>query len=136
MSLRKPYDQNFEFFFWSVYPKRTCKAEAEREFLRLKFTQEQMAELKDHIEVRKKFDRRWLPNEKGSVFIPEPHRFLKNRRFEDDYERIYRKPPPKPPTEATEAPAWQVKGFPSPEAYRAHVDRVMRTELDKLGVRH
>lgn len=86
MALAKQYDQNFELFFWGVYPKKVGKAQAEKEFLKLALTEDQMRELREHIELRKRKDVKWLPNKNGQTFIVDPERFLKHRRFEDDYE--------------------------------------------------
>lgn len=88
MALAKTYDRNFEFFFWGPYPKKVGKPAAEKEFLKLGFTEDQMRELREHIELRKRTDKKWLPNEKGVTFIVDPERFLKHRRFEDEYERV------------------------------------------------
>ena len=59
MGLAKTYDKDFEYFFWSVYPKRVGKPAAEKEFLKLKFSEDQMRELRDHIEKRKRRDKEW-----------------------------------------------------------------------------
>ncbi len=88
MGLAREYDPDFIYFFWNPYPKKVGKDASEKEFLKLKFDLAQKNELRDHIEERKRHDKKWVPNEKGVTFIVDPERFLKHRRFEDDYERV------------------------------------------------
>ena len=114
------YDQDFEFFMWTPYPKKIGKLEAYKEWQKLKLTDDEKRDLKDHIEQRKRFDKRWLPNREGNVFIPDPCRFLKHRRFEDEYERVKTAPARPKPQEEVYVPSWKAQGFASPEAYEAH----------------
>jgi hypothetical protein len=87
MGLHRKYCDQFERF-WYVFPRKENKPQAEKEFLKLKLTEVEVDELIRHIETRKRNDRQWVPNEKGNTFIPYAERFLKHRRFEDEYEKI------------------------------------------------
>jgi hypothetical protein len=126
MGLAKAYDKDFEYFFWSVYPKRVAKPQAEKEFMKLNFTDDQKRELREHIEKRKRRDKKWLPNKQGQTFIVDPERFLKHRRFEDEYESVSVYAAREKASEAEPEdmrPTWVQRGFSSEAAYRDAVQR-------------
>lgn len=85
------YTVEFEEF-WSIYPKRVGKLQAFREWEKLKLNPTERAVITKHLERRVKDDVKWIPNEKGKTFIVDPERFLKYRRWEDEYERVRTKP--------------------------------------------
>lgn len=124
MALTKEYDANFEYYFWSLYPKKVGKAAAEREWLKLKLSEDEMREMREHLEIRLRTDRRWLPSKDGKTFIVDPERFLKHRRFEDVYEKASRSIPARVSEQqehAREQPPWVQRGM-TEEAWRAHCD--------------
>ena len=132
MGLNRTYDYNFERV-WKVYPRHEGKPEAEREFLKLGLTSEDTDELIAHIDKRKREDVQWVPNERGNTFVPHLCRFLKHRRFEDDYKRIRSAAIRHAmPVEEDTRPEWQKRGFPSPDSYRAHCDRQRDAALAAL----
>lgn len=83
------YDDDFIEFFWTYYPKKVGKFNAQKEWRKRNLTPGRKETIKQHLIKRVKEDTRWLPNEKGSTFIVDPERFLKDRRDEDQYERRY-----------------------------------------------
>ena len=102
------YSPDFEYYFWSVYPKKIGKAQAAKEWDKLAPDDDLKRQIREHIEARKRFDKRWLPNKEGNTFIVDPERFLKHRRFEDEYERVRTAPARAVAMpEAPVLPAWQ-----------------------------
>lgn len=142
MALTKRYDANFEYYFWTLYPKKVGKAQAEKEWLKLGLTEEEMREMREHLEIRVRCDKRWLPNKEGKTFIVDPERFLKYRRFEDQYEKAARSIPAQVAAQQKterQLPAWQQRGFASEAAFEAARDegrQRMREELKRAGLLH
>jgi hypothetical protein len=130
MALRKEYGHHFERVSKS-YPIKVGKFEASKEFDKLtkgmsdadvgEFTEE----LVMHIERRKKEDVKWLPNREGNTFIPHLCRFLKHRRFEDEYQKARRHP------------SSYIKPEPDEPRYTADPEVALRAlEAAKRAVRH
>ena len=142
MALTKEYDANFEYYFWSLYPKKVGKAAAEREWLKLKLSEDEMREMREHLEIRLRTDRRWLPSKDGKTFIVDPERFLKYRRFEDQYEKAARSISARVAEQQqaeVRLPAWQERGFASEAAFEAAREEGrarMREDLKRAGLLH
>ena len=140
MSLSSDYPDDF-LKLWDIYPRfpvgRSKKRPSYESFVRAKkrcnFTPEDIEAIRLNIEDRKRHCTTWQTGNKYGP--PMFSTYMNQELWNEPFERLRWHPSHKP-LEATEAPAWQAKGFPSPEAYRAHVDRVMQEELDKLRVRH
>lgn len=88
MDQKNGYSKDFEFFFWSWWPKKVGKFNAQKEFDKRKFDAAGLRRLLEHGRERVKTDRKWIPNEQGKTFIMDAERFLKHRRDEDEYEKV------------------------------------------------
>ena len=135
MGLKREYDYGFERV-WKSYPRHEGKAEAAREFEKLALSDEEVDELVAHVEKRKREDSQWLPNAKGNTFVPHLCRFLKHRRFEDDYKRIRSASIRAPEVDAR--PPWEARGMTESD-WRAHCDEQHRkamAEIRRTGLLH
>ena len=67
--------------FWDMYPKKTSKAQAEKEWKKLKVGPSLMASIMDGL-------RKWIASDQwtrdNGQFIPYPSTWLHNRRWEDE----------------------------------------------------
>lgn len=139
MSLTSDYPEDF-LKLWEAYPKhptgRSKKRPSYEAYVRAKrrcgFTPEDLEAIRLNIEDRKRHCTTWQTGNKyGPVMFST---YMNQELWNEPFERLrshasHRFIPP-------ETPVWQEKGFPSPEAYRAHVDRVAMEHLASLKVKH
>ena len=86
------YDELFKQF-WEQYPRKTDKRKAEAAFIRLKPSDELVAQMIAALERQKQSDQ-WTRD--GGRFIPHPTTWLNGRRWEDEIEA------PRPPQNPTQ----------------------------------
>lgn len=67
--------------FWSAYPRKVAKAEAEKAWKKLNPDEDLLLTMLNAIEAAKK-SREWL--DEGGKFIPHPTTWLNQRRWEDE----------------------------------------------------
>jgi hypothetical protein len=73
-------DESFQRF-WSAYPKKIAKVEAQKVWLKLKPTPELVEQIIAAVE-RQKQTRQWQKD--GGQFIPHPTTWLSQKRWEDE----------------------------------------------------
>jgi len=67
--------------FWSAYPKKKSKGDAEKAFKKLKMSEELLQEIISAVEAQKQSSQ-WL--EENGKFIPYPATWLNGKRWQDE----------------------------------------------------
>ena len=82
------YSPEFESF-WNEYPKHVKKGDAFKEWLRIDTSNGTVQKIMDGLR-KWKLTRQWADD--GGKYIPDPERFIKKRRWEDEIKTVFQEP--------------------------------------------